>query len=260
MWTQWLRSPTRVQSPAAAKPRSRHFSCSSFKDIQDLCREDSESDSGSDSPPTTPKRPSIFHRVRLSTSVLRSWSHRLPAASRSLPDSDRRIVLYHTSLRVVRRTFEDCRTVRSILRGFRVPIDERDLSMDSRFVDEFHEAVGGRNLSLPRVFVGGRYIGGAEEIRQLHESGELRMLIEGLPEVKSSSCEVCGGIRFVVCEECDGSHKIYVEKCGFRSCNSCNINGLIRCPSCSSMRLRSTDVEGETQTGHASNFRSNNKT
>ncbi|CAK9323878.1 unnamed protein product [Citrullus colocynthis] len=245
MWSQWLRSPSRVQSPA--KPSHRHFSCSSFKDIQDLCREDSDSDSGTISPPNTPKKPSIFHRVRLSTSVLRSWSHRLAVSSTSsrrllLPDSDHRIVLYHTSLRVVRRTFEDCRVVRSILRGFRVPIDERDLSMDSRFVDELQDAIGRKNLSLPRVFIGGRYIGGAEEIKLMNESGELKRLIERLPEAAAtpSCCEVCGGIRFVVCEECDGSHKIYVEKIGFRSCNACNINGLIRCPSCSPMWLRIT--------------------
>ncbi|XP_023512265.1 uncharacterized protein At5g39865-like [Cucurbita pepo subsp. pepo] len=234
MWSQWLRSPATVQS--LAKSRSGHFSCSSFKDIQDLCREDSDSDSGTDSPPNTPKKPSIFHRVRLYTSVLRSWSHR----RLQLPDSEHRIVVYHTSLRVVRRTFEDCRTVRSILRGFRVSIDERDLSMDSKFVDELQDAIGRKNISLPRVFIGGRYIGGVEEIKLLNESGELKRLIERLPEAVSLFCEVCGGIGFVVCEECDGSHKIYVEKCGFRTCNACNINGLIRCPSCSSMRLRST--------------------
>ncbi|XP_038891625.1 uncharacterized protein At5g39865-like [Benincasa hispida] len=249
MWSQiqWLRSPTRLQSPA--KPRHRHFSCSSFKDIQDLCREDSASYSGSDSPPNTPKKPSIFHRVRLSTSVLRSWSHRLSVSSASsrrllLPDSDLCIILYHTSLRVVRRTFEDCRVVRSILRGFRVPIDERDLSMDSRFVDELQDAIGRNNLSLPRVFIGGRYIGGVEEIKVMNENGELKRLIERLPEAAAAAtpwcCEVCGGIRFVVCEECDGSHKIYIEKTGFRGCNACNINGLIRCPSCSSTKLRIT--------------------
>ncbi|XP_004148177.1 uncharacterized protein At5g39865 [Cucumis sativus] len=243
MLSQWLRSPARVQSPS--QPRHRHFSCSSFKDIQDLCREDSSSDSGSDSPPNTPKKPSIFHRVRLSTSVLRSWSHRLAVSSTSSSrrDSDHRIILYHTSLRVVRRTFEDCRVVRSILRTLRVPIDERDLSMDSRFVDELHDAIGRKSLSLPRVFIGGRYIGGVEEIKLMNENGELKRLIERLPDVATGPaaawcCEVCGGIRFVVCEECDGSHKIYIEKIGFRSCNSCNINGLIRCPSCSPMKLR----------------------
>ncbi|KAG6599978.1 hypothetical protein SDJN02_04695, partial [Cucurbita argyrosperma subsp. argyrosperma] len=228
MWSQWLSSPARVQSPA--KPNHRHFSCSSFKDIQDLCREDSVYDS----PPNTPKKPSIFHRVRLSTSLFRSWSHRL------IPDSDHRIVLYYTSLRVVRRTFEDCRVVRSILRCFRVPIDERDVSMDSSFLDELQDAIGQKNLTLPRVFIGGRYIGGAEEIRLMNENGELKRLIHGLPEAVSRSCEVCGGIRFVVCEDCDGSHKIYVKRLGFRTCNACNINGLIRCPSCSSIRLRNT--------------------
>lgn len=117
--------------------------------------------------------------------------------------------------------------------------------MDSRFVDELHDAIGRKSLSLPRVFIGGRYIGGAEEIKLMNENGELKRLIERIPDVATAPtpawcCEVCGGIRFVVCEECDGSHKIYIEKIGFRSCNSCNMNGLIRCPSCSPMKLRIT--------------------
>ncbi|GJN33328.1 hypothetical protein PR202_gb21916 [Eleusine coracana subsp. coracana] len=40
------------------------------------------------------------------------------------------MVLYTTSLRGVRRTFTDCSAARAILRGFRVAIDERDVSMD----------------------------------------------------------------------------------------------------------------------------------
>ncbi|CAN1347257.1 Auxin efflux carrier component 7 [Linum perenne] len=51
-------------------------------------------------------------------------------------------VLYFTRLRVVQRTFEDCRTVRSILRGFRVPIDEHDLSMDGKYLGEMQDKWG----------------------------------------------------------------------------------------------------------------------
>jgi glutaredoxin domain-containing cysteine-rich protein 1 len=147
-------------------------------------------------------------------------------------------VLYFTSLRVVRKTFEDCRTVRSILQGFHLPIDERDVSMDAQFLDELQEIIGCQKFSLPLVFIGGRYIGGAEEIRQLHENGELKKLIARLPVVDPNACDLCGGLRFIVCERCDGSHKVYKEKMGFRSCTVCNVNGLIRCPSCSSVLQR----------------------
>ncbi|MBA0764076.1 hypothetical protein Gotri_013448, partial [Gossypium trilobum] len=93
----------------------------------------------------------------------------------------KRVVVYFTSLQVVRSTFEDCKTVRSILHGFRVSIDERDLSMDSRFLNELRGILGQSNLTLPRVFIGGRYMGGAEEIKQLHEIGELKKIVERLP-------------------------------------------------------------------------------
>ncbi|KAK8962994.1 hypothetical protein KSP40_PGU013792 [Platanthera guangdongensis] len=35
-------------------------------------------------------------------------------------------------------------------------------------------------VALPQVFVRGRHIGGAEEVRHLHESGELGNLLEGI--------------------------------------------------------------------------------
>lgn len=153
----------------------------------------------------------------------------------ALPGAEKRIVVYFTSLRVVRSTFEDCKAARSILRALRVFVDERDVSMDFRYMEELKRIMGHKEktmVTLPRVFIDGRYIGGAEEIRRLNETGELKKAVEGLIPA-SGTCEVCEGYRFILCEECNGSHKCYSEKGGFRSCMSCNENGLIRCPSCS---------------------------
>ncbi|CAN1165166.1 Uncharacterized protein At5g39865 [Linum perenne] len=253
MWPDWLRSPGRVSSPSSSRssaliPSSAHrkkFSCSSFKDIHTLVSEPDHGGSitiGSSPPSISPRSASIFHRVRISTSVLRYLRKSLPPTLPSPPQLQHQqqsecIVLYFTSLRVVRRTFEDCRTVRSILRGFRVPIDERDLSMDGKYLGEVQDIVGSSGkVTLPLVLIGGKCFVGADVIRELHESGELKKMIGGLPEsavvATSNECEVCGGLRFVMCEECSGSHKIYSEKQGFRSCNSCNVNGLVRCPDC----------------------------
>ncbi|CAI0404682.1 unnamed protein product, partial [Linum tenue] len=184
---------------------------SSFKDIQNLI---SEPDHGDPPPISSPRTPSIFHRVRISTSVLRYLRKSLPPA---LPQPPQCIVLYFTSLRVVRRTFEDCYAVRSILRGFRVSIDERDLSMDGKYLGEVHEILGtSGKVALPVVLIGGRCIVGLDEIRELHESGELKQIIAGLfpptAVAASNECDLCGGLRFVLCEECSGSHKIYSEK------------------------------------------------
>ncbi|KAL6326381.1 hypothetical protein AAG906_008243 [Vitis piasezkii] len=235
MWRSWVSSPGGVETAPASY---KNFTCSSFKDIQSLCKEENHCSSNL-------KRPSIFHRVRVVTSVLRNWSSTQtnpepnpkpepapPQPCVSLTGGDQSVVVYFTSLRVVRKTFEDCSTVRSILRGFRVKVDERDLSMDAGFLDELKGILGRKKLSLPRVFIGGRYVGGAEEIRQLHETGELKKLLGGFP-VAAGVCDECGGYRFMLCENCDGSRKVYSEKTGFRICTACNENGLIRCPSCS---------------------------
>ncbi|XP_047968897.1 uncharacterized protein At5g39865 [Salvia hispanica] len=228
MWLRRNKARNRVHDAPTLK-----FACSSFKDVHSLLYDDADS-------PRSPSSPSIYHRNRSAKELLRSLS--IPAAREIRirgAAAENSVVVYFTSLRVIRRTFDDCSAVRSILRSFRVPIDERDLAMDSRFMEELQRILGEPEkslLTLPRVFTGGRYLGGAEEVRRLHESGELKKHLEGLPPAEPGTCGVCGGYGFVLCKECDGSHKCYYyrgKKGGFRSCTSCNENGLVRCPSCS---------------------------
>ncbi|XP_059626439.1 uncharacterized protein LOC132269305 [Cornus florida] len=313
----------RVKSAVQFHKAHPNFSCSTFKDIEHLCSDDSDQQQHHhQQQPSTPRKPSVFHRVRFANSVIRAlanspsqsphaepnWAPSEPnnavaepncslsepnsapngvsgepnsapsepisapseainspavepnatpsseeAAAQSepsisLPGAERRIVVYFTSLRVVRPTFEDCRTVRAILRGFRVSIDERDLAMDSAFLEELQGILGQpkkSKLTLPRVFIGGRYMGGAEEIRTLHEAGDLKKYVEGLPAEEPGVCEVCGGYRFILCDECSGSHKCYSEKGGFRSCTACNENGLIRCPSCLPHHFEPSDYQNK---------------
>ncbi|XP_022740247.1 uncharacterized protein At3g28850-like [Durio zibethinus] len=166
-----------------------------------------------------------------------------------------KVVVYFTSLRGVRKTYEDCCHVRVILKSLGIRIDERDVSMHSGFKEELKELMGeGFKGGLPRVFVGKKYIGGAEEIRRMHEEGQLEKAVEGCEMVDDEgggncgACEACGDIRFVPCETCSGSCKVYYEdvdkeeeqeegeenegEFGFQRCPDCNENGLIRCPIC----------------------------
>ncbi|XP_044505117.1 uncharacterized protein At3g28850-like [Mangifera indica] len=170
-----------------------------------------------------------------------------------------KVVVYFTSLRGVRKTYEDCCHVRVVLKSLGIRVDERDVSMHSGFKEELKGLLGNgvTGVSLPRVFLGKQYIGGAEEIRRLHEEGQLeKMLVEcekvdELGGVNGVTCEACGDIRFVPCETCSGSCKIYYEKeeeeeeeeyqeqregeeneFGFQRCPDCNENGLTRCPIC----------------------------
>jgi len=148
------------------------------------------------------------------------------------------VVLYTTSLRGVRRTFTDCSAVRAILRGFRVAVDERDVSMDASFRRELQAllAVRGHAFSLPQLLIGGRLVGGAEEVRHLHETGQLRRLLDGAAgQDPAFVCDACGGVRFVPCTGCGGSRKVFVEEEDrVVRCGECNENGLVRCANCCS--------------------------
>uniref|UniRef100_A0A0D9VL14 Glutaredoxin domain-containing protein n=1 Tax=Leersia perrieri TaxID=77586 RepID=A0A0D9VL14_9ORYZ len=157
------------------------------------------------------------------------------------PDSARKVVLYLTSLRGIRKTYEDCWATKAILQGYGVLVDERDLSMHAGFKEELHAALRSPG-SLPQVFADGRHLGGAEEVRRMHESGELSKALGGCDTappaaagkgISLDACSGCGGVRFVPCEECSGSCKVFLEELDtFRRCPDCNENGLVRCPLC----------------------------
>ncbi|XP_057720650.1 uncharacterized protein At3g28850-like [Arachis stenosperma] len=153
-----------------------------------------------------------------------------------LPGTEDRIVVYCTSLRGIRKTFEDCCSVRMILRGFRVAVDERDISMDSSYRKELQDALGVKAVTLPQVFIRGNHVGNAEDLKKLNENGDLARLLRGFPvHDPGFVCENCGDARFVPCPNCSGSRKVFEEKeGGLRRCPDCNENGLIRCSRCCS--------------------------
>ncbi|XP_040381229.1 uncharacterized protein At3g28850-like [Oryza brachyantha] len=185
------------------------------------------------------------------------------------PESARRVVVYLTSLRGIRQTYEDCCATTAILRSYGVRVDERDLSLHAGYKDELRAALGGagalavqpghRGRLLPQVFVDGCHLGGAEDVRRMHESGELTNTLlkscdmaapaaaavgkGGRHLEPSEPCGRCGGVRFVPCDACSGSCKVFVVEdedggggCSgagaFRRCPECNENGLVRCPVC----------------------------
>lgn len=143
------------------------------------------------------------------------------------------VVLYTTSIRGIRKTFEDCNRIRFLLGSLKVLHSERDVSMHLEFREELWKILGGRVVP-PRLFIRGRYIGGADEVLCLHEQGKLVKLLKGMPIDRSNGkCDGCGGVRFVLCLECSGSRRIAFDEGELPvTCFSCNENGLIICPSC----------------------------
>ncbi|KAI4347699.1 hypothetical protein L6164_008485 [Bauhinia variegata] len=149
------------------------------------------------------------------------------------PGGSDSVILYTTTLRGIRKTFEDCNRIRFLLDNFHVVYFERDTSMHMEFKEELWKILDGK-IVPPRLFVKGRDIGGAEQVLALHEQGKLRPLFEGIPIDNSTGpCEACGGFRFVLCFNCNGSHRVMAEENQEKiQCSNCNENGLIICPYC----------------------------
>ncbi|XP_040384489.1 uncharacterized protein LOC102708377 [Oryza brachyantha] len=160
------------------------------------------------------------------------------------------VVLYTTTLRGVRRTFEDCERARQAVEtcaeavsaagGSPVVADERDVSLHGEYLRELRE-LAGEGAAPPRLFVMGRYLGGADACAELAESGKLREMMrwarargEACAAKDGRGCEGCGGARFVPCWECGGSCKVVAGDGGgdVERCSKCNENGLMLCPIC----------------------------
>lgn len=141
------------------------------------------------------------------------------------------VVFYTTSLRAVRKTFEDCRKVRFLLENHKVSFRERDVSMDCVFKEEMWKLIG-EKVTPPRLFVKCKYIGGADEVVALNENGKLKMLLEGFSSAKARQCECCEDERFLICWNCNGRSRVVAEDEMWKRCIECNENGLVKCALC----------------------------
>ncbi|OAY59736.1 uncharacterized protein At5g39865 [Manihot esculenta] len=162
------------------------------------------------------------------------------------PNGENRVVIYTTTLRGIRKTFEACNFIRTAIEGFEVLICERDVSMDLGFREELRELMKGKEREAtvpPRLFVKGRYVGGVEEVMKIVEEGKMGELLQGLPKKRAGDvCDGCGDVRFLPCFSCNGSSKIVMvvkEELGQKQgrtlvvrCPDCNENGLVLCPIC----------------------------
>ncbi|GLJ44820.1 hypothetical protein SUGI_0942770 [Cryptomeria japonica] len=143
------------------------------------------------------------------------------------------VVLYYTSSKVIRQTHIHCSTVISILTNFNILFQKRDLFMSHRFCKELSE-IFGKKVSLPQLFIRGKYVGGFNKIMELNECGKLREMVkECVIERPAEMCRGCGDMRYIVCFNCRGSKRF----CGgegeaVEMCILCNENGLLPCAVC----------------------------
>ncbi|KAJ7562677.1 hypothetical protein O6H91_03G080000 [Diphasiastrum complanatum] len=154
------------------------------------------------------------------------------------------VVLYFTSLQAIRKTFDDCKIVRLLLQGFQIKVDERDVAMHRAFKVELQDFLRLSPVNqVPRLFIKGRYVGGAEEVVNLNEDGTLVRLLNDCPkQISKEPCNGCAGVRFILCTNCNGSRKSVNQKeeeiqedkdeAVEQYCQHCNEIGLIRCVKC----------------------------
>ncbi|VVB12849.1 unnamed protein product [Arabis nemorensis] len=151
------------------------------------------------------------------------------------PGGEESVVFYTTTLRGIRKTFDDCNMIRFLLDSFKVKYYERDVSMHREYREELRRvsAAEEREVLPPVLFVKGRCIGGAQRVLGLHEQGKFRVLFDGVPLAGEERCRRCDGCRFLMCEGCSGSRRIIAGDGTRIQCLLCNENGLIVCVNCS---------------------------
>lgn len=150
------------------------------------------------------------------------------------PGGEESVVFYTTTLRGIRKTFDDCNMIRFLLDSFKVKYYERDVSMHREYREELRRiSVSETEVLPPVLFVKGRCIGGAQRVLSLHEQGKFKVLFDGVPVAGDKCCRRCDGFRFLMCDGCGGSRRIVSGDGSRIQCLICNENGLIVCVDCS---------------------------
>ncbi|XP_038056958.1 glutaredoxin domain-containing cysteine-rich protein 1-like [Patiria miniata] len=155
-------------------------------------------------------------------------------------DERDKIIMYTTSMRIVRQTFEDCQFVRKLFQNHRVKYEERDLFMNSQHQQELGDRLEGeaQEATLPIVFIDGELVGDIEKLEELNETGQLRKILERFEKnIPTSDCSECGGFRYMPCQVCSGSKRSlhrnnFTDQFQALRCSNCDENGLQRCMLC----------------------------
>ncbi|KAH8295217.1 hypothetical protein KR018_008793 [Drosophila ironensis] len=149
-----------------------------------------------------------------------------------------KVVLYTTSMGIIRDTYTKCANVKQILRTLLVKFEERDVFMSVEYQAEMRQRMQTAQVRVPQLYVEGQHIGDADTVERLNESGELRQLLKPYKSIASTlTCQTCGGYRLLPCPSCNGSKKS-VHRNHFTAefvalkCMNCDEVGLVKCHNC----------------------------
>nr|CAD7258367.1 unnamed protein product [Timema shepardi] len=91
-----------------------------------------------------------------------------------------KVVLYSTTMGVVRKTYQDCVKVKKILRNMMVKYEERDVFMSREVQSEVRDRMNSDVILVPQMFVEGQHIGLANALvvsSSTAEDGEIEARI-----------------------------------------------------------------------------------
>lgn len=149
-----------------------------------------------------------------------------------------RVIVYTTSMGVVRGTFQQCLKVKTTLRTLLIAFEERDIFMCKAYQKELADRMSVHDVTVPQVFVDGNLLGDWERIEKLNENGVLRQILRPYKSGSANNpCKKCGGYSLLVCVNCNGSKKS-VHRNKFTNstlplrCTNCDDNGLVACDFC----------------------------
>lgn len=69
------------------------------------------------------------------------------------------MIVYTTSMGIVRKTFTDCANVKQILKTLLVKYEERDIFMSNIYQQELRDRLQCDEIQVPQLFVDGQYVG-----------------------------------------------------------------------------------------------------
>ncbi|KAH8291693.1 hypothetical protein KR018_006055 [Drosophila ironensis] len=161
-----------------------------------------------------------------------------PSVKNYLEKDMGKVVLYTTSMGIIRDTYAKCANVKQILRTLLIKFEERDVFMSLEYQQEMRERMHDETIRVPQLFVEGQHLGDADTVERLNESGELRQLLKPYKSIATAyTCQMCGGYRLLPCPSCSGSKKS-VHRNHFTAefvalkCMNCDEVGLVKCPNC----------------------------
>ncbi|CAG4960938.1 unnamed protein product [Colias eurytheme] len=150
-----------------------------------------------------------------------------------------KVVVYTTTMGIVRSTYQRCVLVKKILRNLLIKFEERDVFMSMEYQDEIRDRMRSDQILVPQLFIDGHHIGDADTVEKLNESGELRKMLKPYKSPDAcNTCQMCGGFRLLPCRICNGSKKSlhrnhFTAEFVALKCMNCDEVGLVKCEACS---------------------------